>query len=92
MRWLNPWTWLCWLMVQICTYKAGYWFTTAHPYWDCKTGKPQPWSVAKYGERPQALFYETWERRRMLWLKRLYEIRKTFEQAEREAVRKKYGL
>lgn len=91
-RWLNPWTWLCFVMAEFCTYRAATWFTASHPYWDRVAGKPQEWSVTKYGHRPQDVFYQLWERRRMYWLGKLFKARKTLEQAERESVRRQYNI
>lgn len=91
-RWISPWFWVCWIANEICTYMAARWFTRGHPYWDCKAGKPFEWSVKKYGDRPQDFFYQKWENRRQVWLKRMSVQLMTFEAAERARVRKQYNI
>lgn len=85
--------WPLWkILFWIADRKARYWFTAPHPCWDCKAGRPQEWSTKRYGNRPQTVFYERWERRRQAFAKRLGIDVPTLEENERRLVRLEYGM
>lgn len=91
-RWINPWFLICCVAHEFCIYKAGKWYTAGHPHWDCVAGKAFEWSIKKYGQRPQDVFYKRWEDRRRFFAERISLTHRTFKRSTIEKFRREYGI